>query len=315
MSVLFAGNGADSFDVFGDAEENTGGYDTNWVLQSLRVSNDSTTNINYAIGTGWSAASEVWAHFQVSPYGAGHMIHLLDNTDTPMFRFRSSSGGTVKMEYLSALNTWTQIGSDVTLPDSSATFDIYLKTGASGEAILFVNQVERTSGTASITYPSDPANIKLVCTAGFYNYFSQVIVADESTIGWRLKQGRMTGAGAHTDFIGDYSGVDESRLSDADFINTSTANDIETFTTSLDSLTGYIPQAVIVAARARRGSTGPQNLQLALRASGVDDFSPTKALGLGYAAYEHIWETNPATSAAFLNSQISTLQPGVKAIA
>jgi hypothetical protein len=55
-------------------------------------------------------------------------------------------------------------------------------------------------------------------------------------------------------------------------------------------------------------------LQLALRSAGTTYFSATKALDFGYGAFGNVWETNPATSAAFLSSEIAALEYGVKSI-
>jgi hypothetical protein len=103
--------------------------------------------------------------------------------------------------------------------------------------------------------------------------------------------------------------------SDLDFINSGTANQVSTFAINAPTLTGYVVQAVAVTARANRGSGGPQNLKLVLRSAGTDYLGSTKSLDVGYGAFVEIWETDPATSAAWVNTAISTLQPGVKSIA
>ncbi len=308
------GNGADSFDYFGSAGENsTTGYDNSFTRQAFVVSAESSPGTtNYALTPGWSAVQEAWFHFRLGAGGTGHIIYLMDGAD-PVFRLTSTSGRVHKLEYLSAPATWTQIGSTATLAAITINYDLYFKSGISGEAALFANQVEVISGIADMSYAPDVDNVKLVASHSS-NFFSQFVVAEESTIGWRLAQGYMSASGSDTAWTGDYSGVDEADLNDADFINSGSADQVETFVHTTPSLTGYIPRAVCVTARAKRDASGPQSMQLALRSAGTNYFSATKALGLGYSAVQNIWETNPATAADFLTSQISALQPGVKSI-
>ena len=310
MTILYLGSGLDSLTPSDSAvtEDSSGGTQDLAFTRSASVVPASS----YADTPAWTAVQEVWVHAVLEP-AIGTYFYLL-NGSTANFKL-VATGTYLQMYYLSALATWTQIGSNVTYPYNTQQYvDIYFKTGASGAVGLYLGGTERTTATGSYTYSADVTGVRFV-GEGDSCEVAGIAVADEPTIGWRVTQGYMSGAGADTAWTGDYTSVDEAELNDADFLNSTSAGQVETFTATFPTLTGYTPRAVCVSARARRGASGPQGLQLALRSSGTNYFSATKTLGLGYTAVQNIWETNPATSADFLLSQIASLQPGVKSVA
>jgi hypothetical protein len=213
---------------------------------------------------------------------------------------------------------WTNVGAAVTYGQSVLnTVDLYIDgNSGTGTATLFLSGTERESATADFTSITgiDELQFHGVNSAAGCS-ISQVIVADEPTIGWRLTTVPPTGAGATTDWTGTYAEVDEIVYSDADFINSSVADQVELFSHGTAIPSGYRVRAVVVAARAKRGGSGPQSLQLALRSSGTTYVSSTKALGVGYDGPFAVWEEDPATTADFTSSSIAALQFGVKSIA
>lgn len=218
----------------------------------------------------------------------------------------------VTMYYKSA-GVWVQIGEGFVLSVLALTrIDIKLKMGASGEVAFFVAGTARASGTANLSGLTNIDKIRFYATYSNPRY-SEVIVADESTISWEVFCDEPTGNGANTAWTGDYQDVDELIFSDVDRISSNTANDIETFTKAR-TLTGYDIIAVAVSARAKRGTTGPQNMKLALRVAGTNYFSPSRALSEGYAPYVYVWNANPATLAAWL-AAAAPAEFGVQAIA
>lgn len=214
---------------------------------------------------------------------------------------------------------WTDIGTEVSADfgaDSNQTMDFYFEgNDATGAVKIFVAGTERMSavGDLSAVTGLDLITVDGVTSGGAHGG-SQFIISDEITIGWRLMTATLSGAGATSAWTGDYTSVDEATYNDADFIYSGTANQVETYTISTGTLTGYTVRGVGVYARAKRGDSGPQNFQLALRVGSTDYFSGTKALGVGYESYGHIWNTNPDTAAEWSTSQVSSIQVGVKSI-
>lgn len=320
MTVLFLGGGLDSLtNTTGAITESTNGqYFDNAFSRQATATNG--TGSDYAEATGWTAVQDIWVHVHFGNFSGttNDFLYLTDGGVNAFKLHRASNS--LRMSFLSGVGTWTQIGSSVAIDSIfEHDIDIHLVTGASGEATLFLDGIERTTGSASITYAPDIDNLRIAVASGGITtpnvYVSQIAVADEPTVGWRVMQGYMSGAGASTAWTGDHTTVDEAALNEADYIYSNTADQIETFAyTLVGSTTGYIPRAVAVSARAKRGGSGPQNLQLALRSGSTNYFSGSKALGLGYESYQHVWNTNPDTSADWTTSQLAALQPGVKSI-
>ena len=71
-----------------------------------------------------------------------------------------------------------------------------------------------------------------------------------------------------------------------------------------------------VGVRALCGSTGPQNLQLALRTGGANYLSGTDfALSTGFQASAYTWTTDPATSASWTAANAQAVEGGMEAFA
>lgn len=319
MTFYFLGGGLDSFNNSGTGEDDTSasGFQTEFSRNAIRVHSGGS---EYAETPEWSAIQDVWLHFYMTSDGSGSttstydIIQFSDGTDV-VFKLHQVSGDAQRLSYLSAPATYTQVGSSFTLPMDSH-IDIHFESGAGGEAALYFNGVEQFTAAAAMTYATDVTKIILPTPHNASIIGSQWAVADEPTVGGRLMQGWGSGAGASSAWTGDYTMVDEAVLNEADYIYSGTATQVETYAHStVSSLTGYTPRAVCVSARAKRGGTGPQNMQLALRSGSTDYFSATKALGLGYTAVQNIWDTNPDTSAAWTAAQVAAAQPGVKSIA
>jgi hypothetical protein len=189
--------------------------------------------------------------------------------------------------------------------------DLYVDGNtASGTATLYFGGTERITAAADLSSVTGIDEVR-----GEYSAIaSQVIIADEPTIGWRLLTRYPNGAGAATAWTGGYTDVDEAVCDDGDFCNSSTNGQVEQFTQTGPAITGYTVRAVGVYARAKKGGSGPTNLQIGIRVSSTDYFSASKALSVGYSAYGEIWEQNPATTADWLNTAIDAIQPSIKAV-
>lgn len=289
-------------------------YDTAFSRCAIAITGGSS----YAITPDLGLPAAFYIHFKGARGSSNSTTQdmlVLKTATTDVFRVRSNGTSVWMQALISAV--WTTVGTTEAIPVNGSHFDLYIDgNSATGNAKLYV------AGTLRINAASvDLSAVTGVETLRFHSwsndtfYFSQVIIDDEPTIGGRLFTIPITGAGATSTWIGAYTEIDEAVYSDADFINTSTANAVSTFAVTAPSLTGYVIEAVAVTARAKKGGSGPTQLQLVLRSAGTDYFSASKALDVGYGGFLNIWETNPATGAAFLTTAISSLQPGVKAIA
>ena len=271
---------------------------------------------------GWGLASG-WAHGHLVsvgyPSGTRTMMMLVDDNGDEAIRLVLDLGANqLRLDYIDALAVWQTVDTiSIGMEGAAHDCDVnWTVNSATGSLYLYVAGTKRIEGTGI-----DLSHITAIDKLRFYGSTfgprsSQFIVADEPTIGWRLMTAYPSGAGANSAWSGTYTSIDEVRYSDADFIFSDNAGDVSTYTvTTVGSLTGYEVRAVGVGVRAKKGASGPTQMQIAIRAGGTDDFSSTVALDVGYAAYFNAWEQNPTTVADWLNADISSLQVGVKAIA
>lgn len=323
MTELFNGGEMDSFlptDSTVREEARVGMYNTTFARCALRVGNvGGDPDVSYADTIPWSAQTSGFYHTDfamIEPSSVAGRCLTLHNASGEAVRIVATKVGTLSheldLQYLDSLAAW-QSGGTVTLPSTLQTLDIRWNFAGSGNLDLYVG------GTARVEFTGDLSHLSGVTFARKHalfqpTFWSQAMADTESTIGHRLYTIPPASNGANTAWTGTYTEVDEVVYDDGDFINSGTANQVETFAGTTPTLTGYVVQSVTVAARGKTDGSGPANLQLALRSSSTDYFSASNALGLGYGPFQEIWETNPATSAAWVNTAVSGLQFGVKSI-
>lgn len=319
MTVYFMGGEVGSFTPADSQsyEGNSGAapeYDASFCRTAMTSNGGSTSSTSVE----FSLPDEFWFHADIADafnLTSSFKYFTFKTSSTDVLRLGYNSSGMKVQALISAV--WTDVVplTTVSMTNARQTVDMHV-TGNSGtgEIALYIAGVKRDEQTANLTAVTGIETVRIGPGSTYGG--SQFVIADEPTIGWRLMTYVPTGAGATGDWTGDYSAIDEKPNNDAEFMNSGTANQVELCTTTpVGSITGYTPRAVGVYCRARCGAGGPQNLQLALRSSGTTYFSGDKALDVGYASMGHIWNTDPATSAAFLAAAIATLQPGVKSIA
>lgn len=347
MTIYFAGSAPCDFKSMGlTFTAIAGEFDSNFVPTGTVT--DNSQSIFADLST--SGLTEAWFHFKT-------MINALMTTQSPvrvktlaqrmtgveLVRIRcstnangsSSLSGTAAMqlEFLDATGAaYTAVDAPFNVPiDIFHTFDLHVKLhGSTGVIELYMdgNLVADFSGN---TAPSAAAadGMSILALRGSQNnvgasaygiVWSEVIVADENTLDWRLAELIPTGAGANSGWAGAYTDVDEITLpstGDLDMI-TAAANDLKSTYVMGDisgSISGMSIVAVGVVARARKGTTGPQHVRGVVRISGTDyetaDVSPEIALAPTFM----VWDTNPATSGAWAISAVNGAEFGMKATA
>jgi hypothetical protein len=329
MTVFFAGGELEAF--------------TSWDATSIEVTNigatipmDSTyarcairtgnSNISAYIETpDYTSATTSWTHFEFNPHilAGGISTHTswYNDVGTEVFRIlRSPTGGQFwQCQYWSG-SVWTNIGSTLNLTSFvTINVDVKIACGASGSFELYRDGVLMLSGSATMTAVTNIARVRFWCsqTTNLYGgYISQVICTDVPTVGWKLYTKPPTGNGANTAFTNDYTAVDELALNNADYIESTVANDIETFTGAALTLTSGVVKGVVVSAKALTVAGAPANLQLAVRRGATDYFSASNALTVGFAPYINIWETDPSTAADWVRADAAAAATefGVKSI-
>lgn len=322
MTILFMGGETTSYiPATGSVQEENQSFNSSFCRASMSAyyTSDYYESLDYGTGTDLYAHMDLTLGGYASSAGTGNRFVWLDGSGVEKIAITSTGNNTLAVRYHNG-SSWVSVGSITINLGVRQTIDLRAKVNsASGLLKLYVEGTERIdSGTVDLSGITSLGKHRFyglsVSVFGSNTWANQVVIADEPTIGMRLITRYPNAAGASTDWTGTYTDIDEMEFNDGDFINSGTANQVSTFAQTGPTISGYNVRAVGVYARARCGASGPQNLQLALRSAGTNYFSSSKALDVGYEAFGNIWETNPATSADWLNTAVDSLQPGVKSI-
>ena len=324
MTVLFAGGECEAFVVSNAAnvsEVTTGGtYDSTYSRCSIELRGGS----EWMESAVFAAQTTIWAHIEhYSGNTTGQsgltVATLYNSSGTAVFRLQYTSTGVVQPQYWNG-SAWTNIGTTISVSVSTRyIYDLKVVCGASGSFELYVGGTLQSSGSASMTSVNDIAKVRChsgTTSASNRHCFSQIIVATTSTVGWKYYLKPPTGNGANTAFTNDYTAVDETTLSDADYITSGVANDVETFTGAALSLGSFIVKAVVVSMRAKNDGVAPVNVQAALRRGSTNYFSSNLSINSGFGPALGIFETDPSTGVAWTASDAgsSATEFGAKSI-
>lgn len=324
MAVLFVGSELECFaDSTGNATEVTtaGYFESAFSRCAVRPSTAAFTDSITALFN--APASEIWTHvFVRSPvaFSATNRVWWQWSAGaTPLFRaiFLNTNSAVTTFQYWNGA-AWVAIGTTWTpAAQTTYTLDFHIKGGASGGFNFYVGGVLTSNGTASMTSVANLDRLAVFATStSIPTYISQLAVKTDSTFDCKVYTLPPTGNGNYTAWTGSYLDIDEVPLSDTDFIAGNAAGDRETVVNSAVTPIPGIIEAVTVSGRARRGATGPQNMQISLRKGGVDYDSATMAQSLSFSPYQNVWETDPSTGVAWTPTDAfsTALEYGYEAI-
>jgi hypothetical protein len=329
MAVLAVGGEADCWEpVSGQdyAYDTTSGHYESTVTRGAMKVTSAASEIELITS---QALAEGYIHmylYQEAVAGdVDDWIQIKKANGDPAFRISLNSDGSWSVQKYKSAAWSADLASSAgsVLANDAAAFDIYIKVdGSAGEIRVYKETVEIITFTGDTSIDNLTfGRIHFKGQTGGANELSvsQVILADESTLGWKLASLNPTGNGANTQWTGDYTDVDEFIFDDTDFIEALTTGLIETSTMSdLSALLGsFNVKAVAFATRAENDSGSSINdIQAALRISGTNYFSAD--LGLPKDGADHsvqaIFATNPATSGSWSQSVVNALEAGLKSV-
>lgn len=329
MAVLAVGGEADCWEpVTGQdyAYDTTSGHYESTVSRGGMKVTQAVSEIELITS---QALAEGYIHmylYQEAVAGAvADWIQIKKANGDPAFRISLNADGTWSAQkYKSA--AWSAdlaATAGSVIANDGAAFDVYIKVdGTAGEFRIYKETVEILTFTGDTSIDNLTfGRIHFKGQTGGANELSvsQVILADESTLGWKLATLNPSGNGVNTQWTGDYTDVDEFVYDDTDFIEALTTGLIETSAMSdLSALLGsFNVKALAFATRAENDSGSSINdIQAALRISGTNYFSAN--LGLPKDGTDHsvqtIFATNPATSGSWSQSVVNALEAGLKSV-
>jgi len=202
-------------------------------------------------------------------------------------------------------------------------FDMFVNYAVTGQVQLYLGgtKVIDYSGDVTTNSVSTLAGVILgqpIASSSFPMYWSEVIAATTDTRSLSLATLPPAAAGNAFTWTGAATDVNEITLDDATQITSLTAGQLAETTVTSASIVGTPGiVAVVVNARAQKGSTGPQNADLLVRTGGTDYASPDIALPASLGRISNVWVSNPATGNAWLASDLTQagFNVGIKSVA
>lgn len=304
----------------------------------------AAAHTNYVWGLLWNGAvGDLWATVAIAadvmtnPSGnlGGSLFELVSGS-TPLVRLRRNAPATsgtahyVTMQWWDG-SAWQDVGTYTGWTASTVTrFAMRVKLDASGEMGFYVNGTE--IGTFTGDTDGGGTSVDRLWMRGWVDSpsttspnlsYSETAVTDS---GSSLRYARVAGmypdaapGGAHpVAWTGDWQNIDETTLSEADLISTTTTDAAESWRVQqrAAAASGATVLAFGQSAWARRGATGPQNLRLPLYVSGTE-YSNGDVAGLSaaFAEVREIFYADPSTSAAPTPAAVDAFRWGAKATA
>lgn len=274
----------------------------------------------------FAAASDIWfsAYLYAGSTSSGVVALIFSSGGTDLFRAISGSGTTLRLEYWNG-SAWVAAFTAATAMAAATRFrfDVHIKIADSGGVLELYTNGSLIGSFTGDTLLTAATTLDKVTLLGLSNgsatqTWSAVMVADEDTRPITYIGKRAIGAGGVSQWSGSYADIDETGFSDSDLIRSGTAEQVSTFIKNAlpaTYATGYSVIGIGVSARACKGASGPQNLQLAARSGSSNGFSASKALATSFAPKQDVFTQNPATSAAWTYAEADAAQIGVKSVA
>ena len=288
-------------------------YSRSAMISSATFSADTS---GYRLTLNDTTKTSIWVHEYVNWYATSSadyaQILIVDSSGNDIVRIDVLNGD-ASLQYHNG-TAWIAIGSSLNLANELWTLDIEINLhDTTGRIAWYKDGNEISSLDGDTLHRGSTGIATIVNLAGYvnYSYFSELIVADECTVGWQLATSYPTADGTNTAWTGAYGDVDDI-LDDATSIHTGSIANKETYTGSSVTTTGMTVKAVVVAARARSTGTGPSNIKMDLRPGTTDYVGSSVALTPGWTSVQEVWDVDPDTSAAWSTSAATSAEFGVE---
>ncbi len=314
MSILFRTNDKHDFPNKAGISA-VEGFDPDYVPYGIDIG--AGVNVDNTLDFSGGVQASTWVHFCIYTTDTS----FSSNATVLWFHAGTTNLGrlvTTSAETLSAEAGNTGAGVQFALPPGVLkTVDLNIRqTG--GHCYVDVYADGSFIGTSDDTShtPATPDSFRFVHCIGFSSptYISEVIIADESTIGMRLAMFEPATAGNHDQWAGA-----RADLTDGDPLtgmNAGTAGNLVSHALSAYAGDmGLTPVDVSVVQQLRRGATGPQDARNLLRIAGTDYNGPSLGPTEVMQRLTTVWTQNPATAAAWAVGDLAALEAGLEALA
>jgi len=324
MSFLWASNNLAGFDRWVGRVEAGSFHDATYVNSSIKFYVNS--RIDKILDT---PQTDVWFHFS---FEGGTFTSLMDlalcyigNEDLNLDLFRlEGNNATFTMQYWNG-STWLNTSISFSVGGSTlANIDVHLvMSDATDGGLIEVYKDDVLQGTSweDDTVFTAATSVDRFSLQGPVNdvntdsNFSQFIIATSSTVGCKVVAHTIDADGVTADWTGGYTDIATGATSfpqNTAIAHSNTADQVMLVEPEDVISTALFPVGVVVNAQAKRGTTGPDAIALALRSDGVTYFSDDIVLTEGYKSVSAIWEADPAGPKNWLEATLNAMECGVK---
>lgn len=193
---------------------------------------------------------------------------------------------------------------------------LHARAGTTGEIRCYIDEVlvGTFNGDTSAIAGMNRLWLSNVSTTGTWTtMWSEVLVATHPVVTSRVRTQTPAAAGTYAEMAGVVGNINTAVADDAIALVSDVAGQRSTFTMNALPASALIPTLLKYSVRAKRGATGPQNMDALLR-SGTANHAIALAqfddAAFGYRAVS--LATNPVTGAAWTRAEIDALQVGVQ---
>ncbi len=328
MTIYHFGGESDAFDLPAGHTYSISTDTTKFDSVLSRVAMVVSTGLSELEAVMSATSSDFYLHMTLAQgtVALGNYIDFKDSAGTQtQYRIEMQADGRWKFYKYDGTN-FVLIGTTTNpiVVSSLAKIDIHIVRDATVGAVTILKDggTELSVSNTDTSTPSPVGKVRFIGLAGAGNemYISQVIIANVDLKAYVLWTKPPTGDGTHTSWVGDYTTVDENVLNSADFAETNSTGQLQTYTGANvpSAYSTYLVKGFGVSAHMSNDSGSAVNdNQFVLRINNTD--YTTTNLGIvkdgTIQQKQYIWETNPNTGTAFTTTDIgSTIEFGHKSV-
>jgi len=215
------------------------------------------------------------------------------------------------------------------LPSVFDQLDVFVNYAVSGQVAVYFNRILKGDTGAGVDVTTD--GITAIANIGYGTNtdtgasatgcnWSETVVSDTDTRSWNLQVFPPVANGNTHNFdtgTPAAANVNEITIDYSTLDGSTTANQIDEYTTGAVVSGTYGVVAYCVSAVMQKGATGPSKADLVVRTGAADWLSADQVLTASWDTYQNAWLTNPNTGVAWLPSDIgaaSGFNIGMKSI-
>jgi hypothetical protein len=327
MTILYATN--DQTDFPGSTiSTDTTNFDSNYVSEAFQVSSGGSTS---EVQVSWSRLPQasgdvVWFHFQ---YRKSHgssttsadgdvLFELYDTAMVQMFNFGFLNGivsgnvfgsttGTANIAGNFSGTTLRTIDVMVDITSPNLTVEVY-----DGGVLVFTQTVTNNGKLKPSAIRWRVRDISDAAVTDF-QYVSEFIVADESTVGMRVTALKPNAAGNYSEWDGDHVETGDTSLATG-ASSISAGQKLSSVPSAFIAPASTAMRALVVVNKASTRGPTITDLRNFLRISATDYFGASMGVDETITDHVTVWDVNPGTGIDWASIDITGIEVGIESV-